>query len=163
MFTGRRVDFLDGGKLTLQINRHRYCDYYTGRWLTQDPVGYVDTLNLYEYVLSCPLGYADPFGLEEGEVEFLSVGLYKGLGASLSVTMLRTRKDCCYQGDIIEGGDVTTKVWTRAHAGIGLGVEAKIGDLGVKAVWKSVGLTNERTFTFRNNKCGGGFLVRRLC
>jgi len=39
MFTGRRVDFLDGGKLTLQINRHRYYDYYTGRWLTQDPLG----------------------------------------------------------------------------------------------------------------------------
>ncbi len=39
MFTGRRVDFLDGGKLTLQINRHRYYDYYTGRWLTEDPLG----------------------------------------------------------------------------------------------------------------------------
>ena len=62
-FTGRRLDFLDNGKLKLQINRHRYYDYYTGRWLTQDPVGimldrnnlsgfcplcqYEDTLNLY--------------------------------------------------------------------------------------------------------------------
>jgi RHS repeat-associated protein len=38
-FTGRRADFLDGGKLTLQINRHRYYDYYTGRWLSHDPLG----------------------------------------------------------------------------------------------------------------------------
>jgi RHS repeat-associated protein len=36
-FTGRRADFLDGNNLTLQINRHRYYDYYTGRWLTHDP------------------------------------------------------------------------------------------------------------------------------
>jgi hypothetical protein len=35
-FTGRRADFLDGGKLKLQINRHRYYDYYTGRWLSHD-------------------------------------------------------------------------------------------------------------------------------
>jgi RHS repeat-associated protein len=78
MFTGRRVDFLDGGKLTLQINRHRYYDYYTGRWLTEDPLGvaigpefrvlfpkgqYLDGLNLYEYVASCPISLNDPEGL----------------------------------------------------------------------------------------------------
>jgi len=38
-FTGRRVDFLDNGSLTLQYNRHRYHDYYTGRWTTHDPLG----------------------------------------------------------------------------------------------------------------------------
>jgi len=62
MFTGRRVDFLDGGKLTLQINRHRYYDYYSGRWLTEDPLGYVDGMNLYEYVKSNPLILTDPIG-----------------------------------------------------------------------------------------------------
>jgi RHS repeat-associated protein len=36
LFTGRRVDFLDNGSLTLQYNRHRYYDYYTGRWTGQD-------------------------------------------------------------------------------------------------------------------------------
>ncbi|MHC4867876.1 MAG: RHS repeat domain-containing protein, partial [Planctomycetota bacterium] len=78
-FTGRRADFLDGGKLTLQINRHRYYDYYTGRWLTHDPLGitpaagplnpfaihkqYTDALNLYEYALDSPARYIDPLGL----------------------------------------------------------------------------------------------------
>jgi hypothetical protein len=38
LFTGRRVDFLDNGSLTLQYNRHRYYDYYTGRWTTHDPL-----------------------------------------------------------------------------------------------------------------------------
>jgi len=79
MFTGRRVDFLDGGKLTLQINRHRYYDYYTGRWLTQDPFGitpagqrpnlfrpayqFSDGLNLFEYAESNPILRSDPQGL----------------------------------------------------------------------------------------------------
>jgi len=55
MFTGRRVDYLDNGNLKVQFNRNRYYDYYTGRWLTQDPAGYVDGMNLYEYVLSDPV------------------------------------------------------------------------------------------------------------
>ncbi len=79
MFTGRRVDFLDGGKLTLQINRHRYYDYYTGRWLTEDPLGidpaggeqnafeirreYLRGANLYEYLRSFPTAFTDPYGL----------------------------------------------------------------------------------------------------
>jgi RHS repeat-associated protein len=77
-FTGRRADFLDGGDLTLQINRHRYYDYYTGRWLTQDPLGtdpggkvqnafwpsdqYFDGLSLYEYGTSNPLENVDAHG-----------------------------------------------------------------------------------------------------
>jgi RHS repeat-associated protein len=81
MFTGRNVDFLDSGNLKLQYNRNRYYDCETGRWLTQDPLGivpnaqwpnvfysaiqYKDTLNLYEYVKSNPIGHVDTFGLGE--------------------------------------------------------------------------------------------------
>ncbi|MHC4527934.1 MAG: RHS repeat-associated core domain-containing protein, partial [Planctomycetota bacterium] len=83
-FTGRRADFLDGNNLTLQINRHRYYDYYTGRWLTHDPLGlglsrlnptysthvsmrpssqYLDGANLYQYGKGNPVGAGDPMGL----------------------------------------------------------------------------------------------------
>jgi RHS repeat-associated protein len=34
-----------------------------GRWLQRDPVGYVDGVDLYEYVLGNPLCWLDPFGL----------------------------------------------------------------------------------------------------
>ncbi len=78
LFTGRRLDILDGGSLKLQYNRNRYYDTYTGRWLTKDPLGidpaamagkirpaaqYKDGMNLYEYVKSNPIGKLDAFGL----------------------------------------------------------------------------------------------------
>ena len=63
-FTGRRLDVLDNGNLTLQYNRYRYFDYYTGRWLTQDPQGYTDGMNLYEYGGSNPLIRIDLYGLK---------------------------------------------------------------------------------------------------
>ena len=62
-FTGRRLDVLDGGNLTLMDYRRRTYDTHTGRFMQQDPLGHVDTMNLYEYAKSSPLFYADPSGL----------------------------------------------------------------------------------------------------
>ena len=63
LFTGRRVDILDSSSLKIQYNRNRYYDYYTGRWLTHDPLGYYsDGMNLYEYVNSNPVRFLDMFG-----------------------------------------------------------------------------------------------------
>jgi len=66
LFTGRRVDILDNGSLKLQYNRNRYYDQYTGRWLTEDPLGHVDGMNLYEYVTSSPIHFTDPMGETKG-------------------------------------------------------------------------------------------------
>ena len=55
LFTGRTLDVLDNGSLKLQYNRNRYYDYYTGRFFTHDPMGYVDGINLYEYGGSNPV------------------------------------------------------------------------------------------------------------
>ncbi len=79
LFTGRRVDFLDSNDLVLQYNRNRYYDYYTGRWLTQDPLGitpnpqmpnifapleqYEDGAGIYEAFGSSPHTKSDPYGL----------------------------------------------------------------------------------------------------
>ena len=66
-FTGRRLDILDGGKLKIQDNRNRYYDTYTGRWLTHDPLGYMDGMNLYEYGLGDPVTNVDIYGLTAGD------------------------------------------------------------------------------------------------
>jgi RHS repeat-associated protein len=76
-FTGRRVDILDNGSLKIQYNRNRYYDYYTGRWLTHDPLGYVEGINRYEYAESNPTQLLDPNGtdiyLEAGKKGHLDV------------------------------------------------------------------------------------------
>ncbi|MFL6139752.1 MAG: SpvB/TcaC N-terminal domain-containing protein [Frankiaceae bacterium] len=43
---------------------YRYYSPYIGRWLSPDPAGSVDSLNLYEYALSNPITYTDPDGLQ---------------------------------------------------------------------------------------------------
>jgi len=67
-FTGRITDTLHADDLLisedadfkrLQDNRNRIYDPKHGRWLQRDPAGYVDGLNLYQYVLSNPLLWAD--------------------------------------------------------------------------------------------------------
>jgi RHS repeat-associated protein len=59
LFTGRRYDNETG----LYYYRARYYDYYIGRFIQPDPIGYDDGLNLYTYVGNNPVMYVDPYGL----------------------------------------------------------------------------------------------------
>ncbi|MCL4852622.1 MAG: RHS repeat-associated core domain-containing protein, partial [Bryobacteraceae bacterium] len=56
-----------GGRLDLTSSlynfRNRDFSATLGRWLQQDPLGYVDGVNLYQYVLSRPINATDPTGL----------------------------------------------------------------------------------------------------
>ena len=47
----------------LLLARHRWLDPKLGRWLTRDPAGYVDGLNLFEYCGSGPAVRVDHSGL----------------------------------------------------------------------------------------------------
>ncbi len=61
MYTGRRYDEESG----LYYFRARYYDASIGCFLSVDPLGYVDGMNLYTYVSNNPLAYIDPFGLQK--------------------------------------------------------------------------------------------------
>jgi len=62
-FTGRRLDVLDNGNKDIYYYRERYYGPHVARFYQQDPFGYVDGMNLYQYVKSRPLTYLDSLGL----------------------------------------------------------------------------------------------------
>jgi RHS repeat-associated protein len=57
-FTGREFG-LDTG---LYYYRARYYDPHLGRFLQEDPIGFIGEMNLYTYVLNNPVNYIDPYG-----------------------------------------------------------------------------------------------------
>ncbi len=59
LFSGQRYD----DETHLYHFAKREYDPVQGRWLTPDPLGFVDGPNLYAYVGNNPLIYVDPFGL----------------------------------------------------------------------------------------------------
>ncbi len=58
LYTGREYDRETG----LYYNRARYYDSDTGRFLSRDPIGQNDQVNLYTYVRNNPLMYTDRDG-----------------------------------------------------------------------------------------------------
>jgi len=54
---------LEGAGKWLYHVRHRVYDADIGRWTRRDPLGYVDGMNLYEYVNNQPLALTDPSGM----------------------------------------------------------------------------------------------------
>jgi RHS repeat-associated protein len=63
-WTGRELDVETG----LQYNRARYYDSTTGRWISQDPLGFdAGDSNLYRYVHNVPIGPEDPSGLQQDD------------------------------------------------------------------------------------------------
>ena len=59
-FTGREWDAETG----LYYYRARYYDPKIGRFISEDPIGFVAGVNFYSYVLNNPVRYTDPSGLE---------------------------------------------------------------------------------------------------
>ena len=80
LFTGRRIDILDGENLKIMYYRNRYYDPINGRFLSQDPLGinpadgkknpfapknqYKNGVNIYQYVANNPITNLDPKGLD---------------------------------------------------------------------------------------------------
>ena len=61
LFCGYRYD----PETALYHVRHRMYHPTLGRWLQRDPLGYVEWMSLYAYVVSNPLIHMDPYGYGE--------------------------------------------------------------------------------------------------
>jgi RHS repeat-associated protein len=101
-FTGREFDAGTG----LQYNRARWYDSAVGRWISEDPLGYEDGVNLYVYCGNDPIGAVDPQGtvqatqLTQNEMETCCV---KSLATKPELEQAGTRGwlTCCKGQKII--------------------------------------------------------------
>lgn len=76
MFTARRYDFESG----LYYYRARMYSPKLGRFLQPDPIGYYDSMNLYQYCGNNPINRIDPLGLNWFTNAAKAVGrFFKGL------------------------------------------------------------------------------------
>lgn len=75
-YTGRRWDNETG----LWYYRNRMYDPRLGRFLQRDPLGYVDGMNMYAYVVNNPRNFVDPMGLAS---RCPSCGVIHGINISL--------------------------------------------------------------------------------
>lgn len=78
LFTGQRLDILDGGNLLLYDYKARVQDPLHGRFHQRDPVEFADAYNLYEYAASRPTLLTDPTG------EF-AIGTFVDLLGSIAI------------------------------------------------------------------------------
>ena len=62
-FTGREWDPETG----FYYYRARYYDPTAGRFISEDPIGPTNTIDLYGYALQNPLNFSDPLGLKPGD------------------------------------------------------------------------------------------------
>ena len=65
----------------LHAYAHRYYAPWMGRWLSPDPIGPGDDINLYQFLLNDPAGNVDPLGLEtkSGATPLVQVWTEEGL------------------------------------------------------------------------------------
>jgi len=62
-YTGHRTELLIAASRQLTYARNRVYDPENGRFLQQDPLGFTDGPNVYQYATSAPVRNTDPYGL----------------------------------------------------------------------------------------------------
>jgi RHS repeat-associated protein len=133
LFTARPYDPDTG----LQNNLNRWYDLSTGRWMTEDPIGFeAEDVNLYRYVFNDSTTRTDPLGLVDVPAdgwrytrcwalrESLRFEEYVVFGMTLGASVEGWLCECCHEGGAVEtaygvGVDIDFEFGT----GLGFAVE----------------------------------------
>jgi RHS repeat-associated protein len=104
--------------------RYRWYDPVTGRWMERDYAGYVNGMNHYQYAMSSPIRYEDPFGNDvlQDIIEWIPVirTIKKGMESTLGTSeadyaecgiLHATRKKC--EEDSLLAEDACNKCHTK--------------------------------------------------
>ncbi|REJ70396.1 MAG: RHS repeat-associated core domain-containing protein, partial [Planctomycetota bacterium] len=95
----------------LQNNLHRWYDPVTGRWASEDPIGFAaGDANLYRYVGNFSTGATDPEGEFWGTIGGAIVGGIVGGAVSIGSSLL-------FEGELPSGADLAGAVTAGAVSG----------------------------------------------
>jgi RHS repeat-associated protein len=121
------VHFHQGGRYdsTTKLYAFRHRDYSPTlqRWMQEDPMGYVDGMNLYQYVRGNPIGSIDPLGLAT-----LIVDLDFDWDSKDDWNSFHAKTAAEIRAALIAG----------AHEGDVAGTELTIGDLKTNAAYRVI-------------------------
>jgi RHS repeat-associated protein len=103
LFHGRTFDPISG----LYYYRARYLHPELGRFIHQDPMGYQDSMNLYQAFNQNPVNFVDPFGMFHGYYE-------RKIWTNSVLTLIRGKRYAAEYKESIELGKKAILNWIKA-------------------------------------------------
>lgn len=143
MFTGREYDPETGN----YYYRARFYNPQIGRFLSPDPLGYADSMNLYQYCGNNPINLIDPYGENIWDTiitatNFTESTLWKegtnfvaGMGDNLSFGITSKIREFTGSNSFVDRGTSAYKTgeWSGVALSVATGVAGGIKAAGVKS------------------------------